>query len=182
MAVVGVLVEAVVDHEHERVADLVAQVAQRDLHDAVGGVGLRAPVASLVAGMPKRMTPGTPSSASARTSLRRLSCVCCTTPGIDTTGSAASMPSLTNSGAMRSSMPSRCSATRRRSAGVRRSRRSRRSGNATSGCYGLLVDGRAPEGPEPFKPSMSAVTRPAIVWGSASTSTAQAALASGVAT
>ena len=42
MAVVGVLVEAVVGHEHERVADLVAQVAQRDLHHAVGVVGSRA--------------------------------------------------------------------------------------------------------------------------------------------
>ena len=41
VAVVGVLVEAVVGHQHERVADLVAQVAQRDLHDAVGVVGAR---------------------------------------------------------------------------------------------------------------------------------------------
>ena len=105
MAVVGVLVEAVVGHEHERVADFVAEVAQRDLHDAVGRVGLRA-VGVLCAGTPKRITPGMPSSASARTSLRRLSCVCCTTPGIDTTGSGASMPSFTNSGATRSSTAS----------------------------------------------------------------------------
>ena len=42
MAVVGVLVEAVVGHEHQRVPHLVAQVAQRDLHDAVGVVGARA--------------------------------------------------------------------------------------------------------------------------------------------
>ena len=36
MAVVGVLVEAVVGHQHEVVADLVAHRAQRDLDDAVG--------------------------------------------------------------------------------------------------------------------------------------------------
>ena len=39
VAVVGVLVEAVVGHEDQRVAHLVAQVAQRHLHDAVGVVG-----------------------------------------------------------------------------------------------------------------------------------------------
>ena len=37
--VVGVLVEAVVGHEDERVADLVAQLAQRDLHHPVRVVG-----------------------------------------------------------------------------------------------------------------------------------------------
>ena len=37
--VVGVLVEAVVGHEDERVADLVAQLPQRDLHHAVRVVG-----------------------------------------------------------------------------------------------------------------------------------------------
>ena len=42
VAVVGVLVEAVVGHEHEAVADLVAQVAQGHLHDAVGVPRLRA--------------------------------------------------------------------------------------------------------------------------------------------
>ena len=39
MAVVGVLVEAVVGHEHDRVAHLVAEVAQRGLDHAVGRVG-----------------------------------------------------------------------------------------------------------------------------------------------
>ena len=42
MTVIGVLVEAVVGHQHHRVADFVAQCSQRDLHDAVGRVGLRA--------------------------------------------------------------------------------------------------------------------------------------------
>ena len=63
------------------------------------------------------MTAGTPRSASARTSLRSDSCVCCTTPGIDTIGCGPSIPSLTNSGATRSSTDRRCSATRRRSTG-----------------------------------------------------------------
>ena len=103
MAVVGVLVEAVVGHQHERVADLVAQVAQRDLHDAVGGVGAASRARPSWPGRRTAITAGTPRSASARTSLRRLSCVCCTTPGIDTIGSGASMPSFTNSGATRSS-------------------------------------------------------------------------------
>ena len=82
VAVVGVLVEAVVGHQHERVADFVAQVAQRDLHDAVAASACE-PRASLCAGIPNSMTAGMPRSASGRTSLRRLSCVCWTTPGIE---------------------------------------------------------------------------------------------------
>ena len=46
-------------------------------------------------------------------------------------GWGSSMPSRTNSGAIRSSTDSRVSATSRRKAGVRRSRRMRRSGNCT---------------------------------------------------
>jgi hypothetical protein len=42
VTVVGVLVEAVVGDEHEVVADLVPQRAQRHLHHAVGRVGTRA--------------------------------------------------------------------------------------------------------------------------------------------
>ena len=63
------------------VADLVAQVAQRDLDDAVGVPGLRA---LGVLGAPARRRgspPGTPRSASRATSLRSDSRVCCTTPG-----------------------------------------------------------------------------------------------------
>ena len=41
VAVVGVLVEAEVGDEHDRVAELVAQVAQGHLHDAVGVPGPR---------------------------------------------------------------------------------------------------------------------------------------------
>ena len=40
MPVIRVLVEAVVGHQDEPVTDFVAKVAQRDLHDAVRGVGL----------------------------------------------------------------------------------------------------------------------------------------------
>ena len=39
VAMISELVEAIVGHEHHRVADLVAQVPQRGLHDAVGSVG-----------------------------------------------------------------------------------------------------------------------------------------------
>ena len=84
------------------------------------------PVASLPVGTPKRMTAGTPSSASSCTSLRNDSRVCCTTPGSELIGAGSSMPSRTNSGAIRSSIERWVSATRRRMAGVRRSRRNRR--------------------------------------------------------
>ena len=119
------------------------------------------------------MTAGIPRSASARTSLRRLSWVCCTTPGIDTTGSDASMPSFTKSGATRSSTLRRCSATRRRSAGVRRSRRRRCSGNDTLRWYpqasrsvGEIGERQRYAG---FRARPS--TRPSMVCGSASAST-----------
>ncbi len=81
------------------------------------------------------MTAVTPSSASSATSRRSEVRVCCTTPGSDAIGTGASMPSRTNSGATRSSTPSRVSATRRRSAGVRRRRRSRWAGKLTAGSY-----------------------------------------------
>ena len=130
--VVGVLVEAVVGHEHELVADLVAQVAQRDLHDAVGVVGARAARVLRPRARRRGSRPGRRGRRGRRTSLRRLSWVCWTTPGIDATGSGASMPSFTNSGATRSSTERRVSATSRRMAGVRRSRRGRCSGNGTT--------------------------------------------------
>ena len=40
MPVVGVLVETVVGHQHERIADFLTQLAKRELHDAVACVGL----------------------------------------------------------------------------------------------------------------------------------------------
>ena len=130
VAVVGVLVDAEVGDEHELVADLVAQVAQRELHDARRDPRPPSPRRPCAAGTPKRMTAGMPRSASSATSLRSDSRVCCTTPGRLAIGCGSSMPSRTNSGATRSSTPSRVSATSRRRAGVRRSRRSRRWGKA----------------------------------------------------
>ena len=88
------------------------------------------PSASLWTGMPNRITPGMPRSASSRTSLRNDSRVCWTTPGSDGTGAGASMPSRTNKGATRSSTVTRASATSLRNACVRRSLRRRRAGNA----------------------------------------------------
>ena len=87
------------------------------------------PSESLVAGMPNTMTAGMPRPASSATSLRRLSRVCCTTPGSDSMATGSSIPCRTNSGAIRSSTDRRVSATSRRRAGVRRRRRMRRSGN-----------------------------------------------------
>ncbi len=81
-------------------------------------------------GTPNRITAGTPSAASSVTSLRRLSRVCCTTPGKDSMGCGSSMPSRTNSGATRSSTESRVSATSRRMAGDERSRRGRCCGRS----------------------------------------------------
>ena len=57
MPVVGVLVETVVGHEHERVTHLVAQVAQRHLDDAVGVPCLRA-VGVLAGGDAEEDHPG----------------------------------------------------------------------------------------------------------------------------
>ena len=103
MAVVGVLVEAGVGHEDEGVADLVAQAAAARPGPRRRGRRRRSRARPCAAGTPKRITAGTPRPASVRTSLRRLSWVCWTTPGIDTTGSGSSMPSFTKSGATRSS-------------------------------------------------------------------------------
>ena len=135
VAVVGVLVEAVVGHQHERVADLVAQVAQRDLHDAVGGVGLRAARVLLARG---RRT----ASPRGRRDRRARAPPCGGSPAC-----AARRPASTRPARARRCPPSRtaarrgrrratrCSATSRRSAGVRRSRRMRRSGKVTGRCY-----------------------------------------------
>ena len=75
-------------------------------------------------------------------------------------GWGSSMPSRTNSGAIRSSTDRRVSATRRRSAGVRRNRRRRRSGKVTPPAY-----------EEPRTWSTRAATSPAVVCSAASTST-----------
>ena len=66
VAVVGVLVDAQVGHDHDVVADVAAQVAQRQLHDAVGIEGADCRSASFVAGTPNRITARTPRAASSR--------------------------------------------------------------------------------------------------------------------
>ena len=87
------------------------------------------PGASLTAGMPNRISPPTPASTASTAALRRLSLVCCITPGIEATGCGSPMPSLTNSGSTRSAARTPPGATRRRRAAVRRSLRGRATGN-----------------------------------------------------
>ena len=175
--VVGVLVEAVVGHQDERVADLVAQRCAARPGRRRRGRRRREPRASLCAGTPKRITPGTPRSASARTSLRRLSWVCCTTPGIETTGSGASMPSFTKSGATRSSTESRVSATGGAARGCGGAGAAGARGSSRDKATAIRAVDSAPR-PSPSKCQLlgeracrSASTRPSIVCGSASAST-----------
>src|ERR1700733_14349414 len=87
------------------------------------------PRASLTAGMPNRTSPPTPAPTASTAALRRLSLVCCMTPGIDGTGCGSSIPSLTNSGSTRSAGRRLVCATKRRRAAVRRSLRGRTAGN-----------------------------------------------------
>src|SRR5580692_3776294 len=87
------------------------------------------PRLSLSAGTPNTMMPPTPASAASAAALRRLSLVCCTTPGIDPIGCGSMMPSLMNTGSTSSAGRSAVSATIDRSALVPRSRRALTSGN-----------------------------------------------------
>ena len=87
------------------------------------------PVASRSAGTPKSMRPPTPAATASVAALRSVSRVCCTTPGIDPTGTGSSMPSRTNIGSTSWRGRRSVSATRRRIAGVVRSRRGRWVGN-----------------------------------------------------
>ena len=99
------------------------------------------PMWSLRSGTPNSTTAPTPRECSTATSSRSDFRVCCTCCGIDTIGWGASMPSRTNSGATRSAGWSRCSATSRLRAGVRRSRRMRRRGKSIPRGY-LRAAGR----------------------------------------
>ena len=102
VAVVGVLVDAQVGHQHDVVAEVAAQVARAPAARCRRGRRPGCRRRPCVAGTPNRITARTPRSASSATSLRRLSRVCCTTPGSDAIGCGSSMPSRTNSGAIRS--------------------------------------------------------------------------------
>src|SRR6516225_11403102 len=75
------------------------------------------------------MIPPTPASTASAAALRRLSLVCCTTPGIEPIGTGSAMPSLMNTGRTSSAGRSAVSATIARSALVPRSRRGLTSGN-----------------------------------------------------
>src|SRR5260370_41843446 len=79
------------------------------------------PRPSLAAGMPNRISPPTPAATASAAALRRLSLVCCTTPGIDATGCGSAMPSFTNRGSTRLDGRTATCATSRRSGALRRS-------------------------------------------------------------
>ena len=117
------------------------------------------PVGSLssVRGSGNRITPGTPSPTSRRTSSTRDGMLCWDTPGSEPIGRGASRPSATKSGATRSSGARRVWATSRRSAGVRRRRRRRRAGNPAVGwVLGTVLQPTARPGPS------GPVTGPAV--------------------
>ena len=121
VAVVGVLVEAEVGHQHDVVADLVAQVAQGDLHDALGVPGARAP-GVLLAGTPNRITAGMPRPASSAHLLaQRLRGVLHDAGHRGDRLGLGRCPPARTASATRSSTLRRVSATRRRRAGVVRS-------------------------------------------------------------
>ena len=102
------------------------------------------PRASLTAGMPNRISPPTPASTASTAALRRLSRVCCSTPGIEPTGRGSLIPSLTNSGRTRSPARTLVDATSRRSAAVRRSLRGRATGNPALIGRSCLIRRRVP--------------------------------------
>ncbi len=123
MPVVGVLVEAVVGHEHELVADLVAQVAQRDLHDAVGGVGARP-------GRVLRRRERRRGSPRGRRGRRASALPCAGSPAC-----AARRPASRRPAPARRCLPSRTAARR----GRRPRRVPRRRDGATPGCGGVAA-------------------------------------------
>ena len=100
------------------------------------------PSASRCAGMPKSIRPPTPASTAAPAASTSDERVCCTTPGIDSSGDGFCSDSFTKIGNTRSAGCKRVSATSRRSAGVRRSRRGRTTGNAAPSV--IAVPSRAP--------------------------------------
>ena len=135
------------------IAVVVAQVAQGHLHDAVG-VGRAGAAGVLVLGHAEEDHAGDAQVDQLGHLLDAASPACAARrPAATGWAAASSMPSRTNSGATRSSTPSRVSATRRRSAGVRRRRRSRVWGNVTPKSY-------EPTGPDPASAYEMVVSRP----------------------
>ena len=105
-----------VGDEHEVVAHLVAQVAERELHDAVGVPRLAARRRPCAPARRRGSTAGMPRSASSRTSLRSDSRVCCTTPGSERSAAARRCPRGRTAG-RRGRRPA--AASRRRGGGAR---------------------------------------------------------------
>ncbi len=83
------------------------------------------PRASLVAGIPKSITPASPDRAASTAVLRSVSSVCWTTPGIEPIGRGSARPSATKSGSTSRRGSTVVSATIDRIAGDVRSRRGR---------------------------------------------------------
>src|SRR6185312_13592585 len=106
-----------------------ALMSARATWEMPSGSSAALPRPSLSAGTPNTMMPPTPASAASAAALRRLSRVCCSTPGIELTGCGSAMPSLMNTGSTSSAGRSAVSATMVRSALVPRSRRALTSGN-----------------------------------------------------
>ena len=125
---VGVLVDAEVGDHDDVVADVAAEIGERELHDAVGIEGAAAH-GVLVRG-DSEQDHGLHAELGQLGHLgRRLSRECWTTPGSDGIGTGASMPSRTNSGATRSVVRTVVSESMSRIACVVRSRRNRVVGN-----------------------------------------------------
>ena len=86
------------------------------------------PVASLVVGRPNSITPPSPASTASVATFFKVSRVCWNTPGMLEISRGSVASSATNSGSTSWLGRTAVSATRRRSAGVRRSRRGRIAG------------------------------------------------------
>ena len=85
VAVVGELVETGIGHQHGVLAEVLGQIAQRHVEDAVRGHARPTRVASLSSsrGTPNSISPPTPAATASAAARRSESRVCCTTPGIE---------------------------------------------------------------------------------------------------
>ena len=95
------------------------------------------PVASLLSGIPKRITPPTPTAAARSTSRSNSSGEVCATPGIEPIAFRSFVPLRTNSGSTSCDGCSEVSRTRFRKALVLRSRRGLYSGKEAMNLFGL---------------------------------------------
>ena len=119
-------------HEHES-SPTSSRRSRRATCTMPSGSQAPEPSASFAAGTPNRITAGHAQAGQLRDLLAQRLAGVLHDAGQRRDRLGLVMPSRTNSGAMRSSGPSRVSATMRRSAGVRRRRRRRRWGKFTPG-------------------------------------------------